>query len=327
MKIGFRSCGTDQCVYLKGSDDNDVYVCLYVDDMIIAAKTSEQIKEIKMALKSAFKLKELGEAKFILGMEIYHDRTTGTLMINQTRYVDDVVIRFNQEDAKAVVNPRETGMKLSKTQSPTTDAEREGMRGNPYRLLIGCLLYITTCTRPVVYTTKDFGIVYSGNNGKVGLEAYTDADWGSNLDDRGSVSGDMIRFGGVPVVFKSKYQRTVVLSSAEAEYMTLGLCTQEVLCTRAMFKDLGHEQVGATQVWEDNQDAIALASNAGYNARTKHVNIRHHFIRENVARDIITVDFVGTEDQLADLLTKVLGTKRLKFLVEASGIRLKPAHH
>ena len=81
-------------------------------------------------------------------------------------------------------------------------------------------------------------------------EAYTDADWGSNLDDRRSVSGIMIMISGAPVVFKSKYQRTVALSSAEAEYMALILCTQEVLWNRAILKDLGHEQVGATQVWK-----------------------------------------------------------------------------
>ena len=85
------------------------------------------------------------------------------------------------------------------------------------------------------------------------LEAYTDTDWGCNLDDRRSVSGIMIMIGSAPVVFKSKYQRTVALSSAEAEYMALSLCTQEVLWTCAMLKDLGHEQVGATQVWEYNQ--------------------------------------------------------------------------
>uniref|UniRef100_H3H572 Polyprotein n=2 Tax=Phytophthora ramorum TaxID=164328 RepID=H3H572_PHYRM len=356
MKIGFHSCGADQCVYVKGTKDNYVYVCLYVDDMIIAAKTNKEIDEVKMALKSAFKMKELGEVKFILGMEIDHDRTASTLMIKQTRYIDDVTSRFNQQDAKAVVNPCESGMKLTKMQSPTTNAEREDMRNKPYRSLIGCLLYITTCTRPdVAYivtqlsrflenpgqqhwkaairvlrylkTTKEFGIVYNGNNGKVAMEAYTDADWGSNLDDRRSVSGIMIMVGGAPVIFKSKYQRTVALSSAEAEYMALSLCTQEVLWTRTMLKDLGHEQVGATQVWEDNQGAIALASNAGYNARTKHVDIRHHFIRENVARDIILVGYVGTEDQLADMLTKALGTKRLTFLVKASGICTKLAHH
>ncbi|KAE9023990.1 hypothetical protein PR003_g14063 [Phytophthora rubi] len=103
-----------------------------------------------MALKSAFKMKVLGETKFILGMEIDHDRTAGTLMIKQTRYIDDVTNQFNQQDAKAVVNPCESGTKLTKMQSPTTNAEREAIRTKLYRSLIGCLLYITTCTRPDV---------------------------------------------------------------------------------------------------------------------------------------------------------------------------------
>ncbi|GMF32340.1 unnamed protein product [Phytophthora lilii] len=206
MQIGFRGCGADQCVYVKEMKDNYVYVCLYVDDMIIAAKTNQEINEIKLALKNAFKMKELGAAKFILGIEINHDPTVGTLMIKQTRYIEDVVNRFNQQDAKAVMNPCESGMKLTKLQSPTTNAEREDMRTKPYRALIGCLLYIATCTRPdVAYivtqlsrflenpgqqhwkaairvlrylkTTTDFGIVYYSNNGKVMLEAYTNAYW------------------------------------------------------------------------------------------------------------------------------------------------------
>ncbi|KAL4116578.1 hypothetical protein PRIC2_012030 [Phytophthora ramorum] len=288
IKIGFRSCGADQCVYVKDTKDNYVYVCLYVDDMIIAAKTEEEINEVKMALKCAFKMKEMGEVKFILGMEIDHDRMAGKLMIKQTRYIDDVMNRFKQQDAKAVVSPCESGMKLTKMQLPTTNTERKDLRTKPYRSLIGCLLYITTCMLPdVAYivtqlsrflenpgrqhckaairvlrylkATKDFGISYNSNDGKVMLEAYTDADWGSNLDDR-----------------------------------------------------------------RRRRSAIALESNAGYNARTKHVDIRHHFIRENVARDIITVDYVGTEDQLADTLTKALGTKKLQFLLVASGVRIKP---
>jgi len=117
MKIGFRSCGADQCVYVICSKDNYVYVCLFVDDMIIAAKTNKEIDEVMMALKSEFKMKELGEVKFILGMEVDHDHTASTLMIRQTRYIDDVVSPFNQQDA--VVNPCESGMKLMKMQSPT----------------------------------------------------------------------------------------------------------------------------------------------------------------------------------------------------------------
>ncbi|OWY97683.1 hypothetical protein PHMEG_00031731, partial [Phytophthora megakarya] len=166
--------------------------------------------------------------------------------------------------------------------------------------------------------TRCLGIVYNGNKGKVELTAYTDVDWGSNLGDRRSVSGTMMMISGAPGVFRSKYQRTVALISAEAEYIVLGQCTQEVLWTRTMLKDLGHEQGVATQVLEDNQGAIALASNAGYNARTKHVDIKHHFIRENVSRDMIDVNYVSTKDQLADMLTKGLGTKRRSVQAESS---------
>ena len=169
-------------------------------------------------------------------------------------------------------------------------------------------------------STREHGIVYQGGSGSVTAEAYTDADWGSNTDDRRSVSGVMVMIGKAPVVFKSKYQRTVALSSAEAEYMALSLCTQEVLWVRSMLKDMGQEQKGGTLVWEDNQGAIALACNAGYHARTKHVDIRHHFIRENVECGSIKVDYIDTKHQLADMLTKGLGTKTLKFLREATGI-------
>ena len=121
--------------------------------------------------------------------------------------------------------------------------------------------------------------------------------------------------------------RYKALSSAEAEYMALSLCTQEVLWIRALLKDLGLEQVGATWVWEDNQGAIGLASNAGYNARTKHVDIRHHFIRDNVPQDIIVVKYISTVDQLADMLTKALGTKRLRYLLQASSIGPRCRQH
>ncbi|KAE9007452.1 hypothetical protein PR001_g16969 [Phytophthora rubi] len=280
VRNGFKSCDADQCVYVKRSRNGYVYVCLYVDDMIIAAKTSGEIREVKNALKNAFKMKDLGAATFILGMEIDHDTDAGTLMTKQTRYIDDVVERFGQQSAKPVDNPCASGMKLSKTQSPGTVEDRAEMQSRPYRSLIGCLLYITTCIRPdIAYlvtqlsrclenpglqhwraairvlrylkTTREHGIVYQGCD-DVTVEAFTDADWGSNIDDRRSVSGVMVMMGNAPVVFKSKFQRTVALSSAEAEYMALSICLQEVLWTRVMMKDMGKEQVNATQIWEGN---------------------------------------------------------------------------
>ncbi|OWZ18686.1 polyprotein [Phytophthora megakarya] len=284
VRLGFRRCGGDECVYVKMNEARYVYVCRYVDDMIIAAKTGEENQEVKTALKNA------------------------------RRYIDDVVNRFNQQDTKVVTNPCEVGLKMTKTQSPKTEAEFMLMKGKPYRALVGCLLFSTTCTRPdVTYivaqlsrflenpgqqhwkaairvlrylkSTQEFGIVYNGIKEKVELSAYTDADWGSNLDDRRSV-----------------------LDPAEAEYMALSLCTQEVLWTRAMLTDMGHEQVGATQV-------------------TKQVDIKHHFIQENVARAVVEVNYIPTKDQLAGMLTKGLETKRLQYLMDTSGVLAKAVQH
>ncbi|POM67185.1 Integrase catalytic core protein [Phytophthora palmivora] len=278
LQNGFKSCGADQCVYVKRTKDGFVYVCLYVDDMIIAAKTVGEISEVKDTLNNAFKMKELGTAKFILGMEIDHDRNASTLMIKQTRYIDDVAERFGQKNAKPVDNPCSSNLKLSKAQSPGTVEERIEMQSKPYRSLIGCLLYITTCTRPdIAYivtqlsrflenpglqhwraairvlrylkTTREHGILYNGGKNGLKVEAFSDADWGSYIDDRRSVWGIMVMIGNAPVVFKSKFQRTVALSSAEAEYMALSLCVQEVLWLRAMLKDMGIQKEGTTRIW------------------------------------------------------------------------------
>lgn len=155
------------------------------------------------------------------------------------------------------------------------------------------------------------------------LKTYTDADWGTNADDRRSVSGIMAMIGNAPVVFKSHFQRTLALSSAEAEYMTLSLCVQEVLWTRALLTDMRMLQQSATTIWEDNQVAIALVQNACYHARTKHEDILHHFIRENVERGTITIKYIDTKNLLADILTKSVGTKTLKFLRDGNGIKNK----
>ena len=105
VKNGFKRCGTYQCVYVKRSQKNLVYVGLCVDDMIIGAKTSKEINQVKEVLNKAFKIKELGKAEFNLGMEINHDRSSRILMIKKTRCIDDVVKKFGQKDAKSVDNP------------------------------------------------------------------------------------------------------------------------------------------------------------------------------------------------------------------------------
>ncbi|KAG3170493.1 hypothetical protein PI126_g2351 [Phytophthora idaei] len=127
LRNGFKSYGAGQCVYVRGTRNGYVYVCLYVDDMIIAAKTRDEIREVKEALMSAFKMKELGDAKFILDMEIDPNKTAVTLMIIQTRYIDDVVERFNQG------TPSQW-----RTRAPRTCSCRSRCRQRRWRNVLGC---------------------------------------------------------------------------------------------------------------------------------------------------------------------------------------------
>lgn len=348
--MGFTNSMADPCIYVKVIRGERVFICLYVDDLLVAAQNTELIDSVKNDLMKHFRIKELGLAKYVLGMEINQDSRTKTISIKQTQYIDDVTNRFNQAEAKPVSNPCDSSWKLSHEDSPTTSAERTEMRKKPYRQLIGCLLYISICTRPDISyavnhlsryvenpgelhwkagirvlrylrTTRHYGLLFGGMGTDNRVEVYCDADWGSNVDDRRSVSGVMILMNGAPVIYKSKYQKSVALSSSEAEYMAMSLCVQEVLWMRSMLKDLCCDQAGPTIILEDNQGAIGLAKNIGYQGRTKHVDIRYHFVREKVQSKEILLQYVQTSMQLADIMTKALGTKRFNYLRNACGVR------
>ncbi|GMF51959.1 unnamed protein product [Phytophthora fragariaefolia] len=167
--------------------------------------------------------------------------------------------------------------------------------------------------------TKNIGILYDGASSSE-LVAYSDADWAGNRDDRRSVSDMMIMMCGAPVVWRSTFQKTVALSSTEAEYMPLSECVKEVVWMRLLLENLGSEQTGGTLVYVDNQGAMALAKNVGYQSRTKLIDIRYHFIREKVATGEVQLKYVESMNQLADFLTKGLSTKTLRYLLERSNV-------
>lgn len=148
-----------------------------------------------------------------------------------------------------------------------------------------------------------------------------DADWGSDVATRRSTSGVIVFLAGGPVIFRSKRQHSVALSSAEAEYMALSSCSQDVIWLRQLLDELGVHIKDATTVEVDNQAAIAMAQRAGYQSRAKHIDLRVHFVRDAVARGDIKLQYVPTNDQLADFLTKPLPAPRLLDLRERANVR------
>jgi len=215
--MGFTPADADPCVFTRGEGNDECIVCLYVDDMLIASRDKAVIASVKAGIAEKFRIKDLGRARFILGIEIDYDMERRTLSISQQAYSEAVIKKFSQANAKPSLTPLEPGLQLTKTDEPQTDEDKAAMKAKPYRSLIGSLMYLACGTRPDIAVavaklsrllqspgqahwdaaikvvryllkTKDVGITYDWMLGTQ-LFAYSDADWAGNRCDRRSVSG------------------------------------------------------------------------------------------------------------------------------------------
>ena len=166
--------------------------------------------------------------------------------------------------------------------------------------------------------TVNFGILYTKQK-SMNFIAYSDADWAGDPDDHKSTSGYLFQMCGGAVSWRSKKQSSVVLSTAEAEYIALASTAQEAVWLRQLTTELGSGLTEATTIFEDNQAAISMSKNPQYHGRAKHISIKYHFIREQVNNGIVTLKYYLTRDMLVDMLTK--GLHRDQFM------KLRKMHH
>jgi hypothetical protein len=157
------------------------------------------------------------------------------------------------------------------------------------------------------------------------LHGFCDSDWGADRDDRRSVTGYVFMLGGGAVSWQSKKQHTVALSSVEAEYMASTQATKEALWWRTFLIELGMPDTLTTVIHSDSQGSIALSKNPEHHARSKHIDIRHHFVREQVAAGTVALQYVSTNDMIADVLTKALSKMQHTRLINAMGVRTTAA--
>ena len=149
IRIGYKRCEYDCCVYVKSLDDDSfIFLLLYVDDMLIVVKSMSEVNKLKSLLSKEFDMKDLGAAKKILGMEIHKDIAPGRLWLSQHSYVKRVLERFNMDNSKIVSMPLANHFRLSTNQCPKTDDEMKDMSKVPYGSVVGCLMYVMVCTRP-----------------------------------------------------------------------------------------------------------------------------------------------------------------------------------
>jgi hypothetical protein len=268
IKYGFTKVLVDSCVWIKNIKGEICIIAIYVDDLLLVSKDTDTMKKMKKMLMSEFKCKDLGEVHYLLGLKITRNRSERQLFISQETYTKSVLEKFGMANCNKSDTPCDSNVQLSKSQSPEKPDEK---MQKEYRALIGSLMYLMTGTRPdIAYAvqsvsrylscpgeahmkaakrilryvkgTSNHGFLYDGKLGKENIEAYVDSDYAKDVDGRRSTSGyAMILAGGV-VTYSSKLQRTVALSSAEAEYMGLAHRTQEVLFLRELVKEMGLSQ-------------------------------------------------------------------------------------
>lgn len=339
-EYGLEPSAVDPCVYSLLFPGGDILVVvIYVDDAIIAGNSTERVQQFKDAISSRFRMKDLGRVQWILGCQVVRDRNAGTIVIKQPALIDRILEAWSMQDCKAVATPAEGFL------SRLSDEEK-GQPDGAFQSIVGSLLYVAMITRPdIAYAvqvlgrhlqacgpehwvaakrilrylqgTRDVGIIYGGSGAGAGalvLYGYADADWANDRDTRRSTTGYAFMLGGGCVSWGSKLQPTVALSSSEAEYMGTTPAVQEALVQRQLLCDLHLKQEQPTIIFEDNQGCIAMSNNPVMLKRTKHIDVRYHFIREKVENGDVVLKYIPTEDQLADLLTKPLPRHRVVML-------------
>ena len=204
----------------------------------------------------------------------------------------------------------------------------------PFRELVGSLMFAACVSRPdiayavnmiskylscysnehwlaakrilrYVKETVDYGILYDGSN-ELPLTGYSDSDFAGDRDDRRSTTGYVYVLAGGAVSWTSQRQRIVALSTTEAEYIAASQATKEAIWLRRLLFDLGFDSDGPTELSVDNQGAIKLTKNDEFHKRTKHIDVRYHFVREKVANEDISISYVPSKENLADIFTKAL---------------------
>ena len=168
--------------------------------------------------------------------------------------------------------------------------------------------------------TSNYGLRYKDNSGSE-ITGYSDADWAGDTGDRKSTSGYVFTQAGAAISWKSSKQKCVALSTAEAEYVALSAAVQEAIWLQQLTSDLLNKNIGEMTVHEDNQSTISLAKNQhSHGGRTKHIDIKYHYIRDMVEAGRIKLSYCPTEDMIADILTKGLSMKQFEKLRELAGV-------
>ncbi|GJR15448.1 putative ribonuclease H-like domain-containing protein [Tanacetum coccineum] len=335
----FFKGAVDPTLFTRKSGKHILLVQIYVDDIIFASTDHNACHIFSKEMSSKFQMSMMGQMSFFLGLQV--SQSPGGIFINQAKYALETLKKYGMDLSDPVDTPMVDRLKLD-----------EDLMGIPvdqtrFRGMVGSLMYLTASRPDLVFavcmcaryqakpTKKHFeaikrvfrylkgtinmGLWYPKDNA-MSLTAYADADHAGCQDSRRSTSGSAQFLGDRLVSWSSKKQRSTAISTTEAEYIAMSGCCAQILWMRSQLKDYGF-LFNKIPLYCDNKSAIALSCNNVQHSRSKHIDIRHHFIREQVENGVVELYFVETNYQLADILTKALPRERFEFLLPRLGMK------
>ncbi|GJR89225.1 retrovirus-related pol polyprotein from transposon TNT 1-94 [Tanacetum coccineum] len=335
----FSKGAVDPTLFTRHAGNDILLVQIYVDDIIFASTNAAMGDEFANQMTTKFKMSMMGQMSFFLGLQI--SQSPRGIFINQSKYASEIVKKYGLQSTDSVDTPMIENKKLDE------DLQGKPVDATLYRGMIGSLMYLTAsrpdlnhavclCARYQAKPTEkhlqavkrifrylngtiNMGLWYSKDT-DMSLTAYADADHAGCQDTRRSTSGSAQFLGDKLVSWSSKKQKCTAISSTEAEYIALSGCCSQILWMRSQLTDYGFK-FNKIPLYCDNKSAIALCCNNVQHSRAKHIDIRYHFIKEQVENGIVELYFVRTEYQLADIFTKPLPRERFNFLIDKLGMR------
>jgi len=345
LSHGFKHNNADKCIYFKFTNDFGVIICLYVDDLLIFGTNMQGVDDTKKYLTSQFKMKDLGEVDTILGIKV--NKHSGGYSLCQSHYIEKVLLKFNYLKFKEANTPYDSSIKLLENSGRVV-AQLE------YASAIGSLMYAMHCTRPDIafavckmsrFTsnpsvehwkaigrilgylkrTINLGLFY--NDYPEVLEGYSDASWVTNTRDNKSTSGWIFTIAGGAVSWASKKQTCITHSTMESEFIALAAAGKEAEWLRNLLFDimLWPQPMPSISLYCDSEATLSRAYNKVYNGKSRHISLRHEYVKQLIANGVINIVYVRTNKNLADPLTKGLSRDLVKDT--SFGMGLKPLHN
>lgn len=349
--LGFTKIKSDSAIWVYRKEDVRIILPVYVDDMTIVAKSKSDVAHVIAELKKHFKLRDLGETSYLLGVAITRDRAQRSISLSQQTYIEDFLQKFGFQDLKGVSTPMDPGVKLSMDHCPKTDEDWEYMKDKPYAQLVGTLMYLAIATRPDIAKAVSVLSRFSAKPGKMHWLAavhlcryltktkalklvlapdlttpelfttFSDANHADKHDDGKSTSGMLVKIGSGAISWAARFQSIIALSTTEAEYVSAVSAGQELIWMRQFLAELGYDFDGPSLLCVDNKSAIQVARNPEHHGRMKHLDLRFYWLRDMVEKGLICVEYLQTEDMPADILTKPLSKQQVEHGVSLLGLR------